>query len=235
MSLLRLSTALFACALPLSAQDAPPAPVPSQNAPAPKVERPVVTLEFPGGTMAAFVAAVRDHVPAANIVLSDSAARVGVPPIELRQAGLAQALEAACQVVDAPFEVRVKELRGDGQWVYAITAPKAAPRPRSEPKQQPHSAQWIVSLLELTSGDGALRIESILSAIELACESAESPVVLRFHADSGLLIARGTDEQMVAVETVVSVLRKARPQSRANTPTSRLDGDQADVPSGTTR
>lgn len=241
MSALHLSAALFAalfaCALPLSAQEAgtPPAAVPTQSAPPPKVARPVVTLTFQGGSMVEFIMAVRDHVPDANIVLADNAARAGVPPLVLRKAGLAQALEAACQVVEAPFEVRVKELRGDGEWVYTITAPKAPPRVRSETTPPPPPAQRIVSLQELTRGEGALRVDIILSAIELACESAESPVVLRFHGDSGLLIARGTAEQMEALETVVAVLRKARPQSRGSTPAGGVSGDKTDVSSGATR
>lgn len=222
MSALRPLAVLFAMALPLFAQEASAGSAESAPAAVPRQARraaAVVSLSFPGGTMGDFVAAIRRTVAKVNIVLSEPAARVTLPPLELLEAGLAQTLEVACQVAEGPYEVRMKEFRGEGEWIYTITAPKA-PQVRPEsvtPASPPRTMMRVLSLAGLVNGRSAMRVESVLSAIELACEplAGTTPVRLRFHEDSGLLIAVGSDEQIAQVQEVLQTLRQARAEREA--------------------
>src|SRR5688572_20603779 len=112
---------LSVLALPLLAQE----PVPTTPPPAPvqvKLPAVVVTLSFPGGSMAEFVAQVRAKEGKANIVVAEAANGARLPPIELRGAGLDQALEAACAVAQSELDIRVREFRGAGEPVYSVVA-----------------------------------------------------------------------------------------------------------------
>ena len=50
------------------------------------------------------------------------------------------------------------------------------------------------------------RVETILSAIEAGTQDGKVAPVLRYHRDSGLLIVRGTREQIAIVKDILSSL-----------------------------
>jgi serine/threonine protein kinase len=79
----------------------------------------VVMEHVAGGTLEQFVAAIRAHNQKANIVVAQEAGGVRLRAIELRDAGIDQALEAACAVAAAGTEVRVREHKGHGEPVYS--------------------------------------------------------------------------------------------------------------------
>ena len=145
----KLALALFPLLLPLSTpalrgQEDPSTPPVARSAPEPVV----LSMEFRGGTLAEFVAAVRGRQPKANIVLAARAAGAKVPPMVLRDAGIEQTLEGAAMAAEAGFDVRVKEFRGDGEPVYSIVAYE---RPRQGVGPDPReSTQRVFSLNDLT-------------------------------------------------------------------------------------
>lgn len=205
-------TALL-CLIPLAmasapalAQDASPARQPRRAVQPPAL----VSLEFMGGTMAEFVAAVRGDQAKANIVLATKARTAKVPPMVLKQAGIEQALEGACMAAEAEFDVRVKEFRGAGEPVYSIVAQKRhsatvqGPAGYSDVSQRVFSVNSLIA--ERASGMQALRVTTILSAIELAMSDEEKPPRIRFHEDSGLLLVRGTHVQTSVVEQALGTL-----------------------------
>lgn len=110
MTIRTLSFALLLSTLPAVAQDPTGSAPPAAKAPAPA---PVtVTLAFAGGTLAEFCAQLRSFEPRANIVVAPLAADAKLPPMELRGAGLEQALEGACAIAESKALIRMKDFRG---------------------------------------------------------------------------------------------------------------------------
>lgn len=200
----------------LPAQDAT-APNSQPASPRAAVQVRTVSLTFAGGTMAQFVTVIRDGVAKANIVVAPEASDVRLPAIELRDAGLDQALEAACAVASADFDVRVREHKGHGEPVYSIVTQPSSSRPATKPKAQaPSTATMVRSLARLVDprfqppGVPALSAETVLSAIEVPHEYDANPPQLRFHKDSNLLFVRGTQAQWLLVEQVIETMLEDR-------------------------
>ena len=187
-----------------------------------------VSLKFAGGTMADFVAAVRADQSKANIVLATQARNAQVPAMVLKSAGLEQALEGACMAAAADYDVRVKEFRGSGEPVYSIVAQKRHSNTAEQVLPADHdSQQWVSSLNELTServsGMKAMDVATILSAIELALSDEKKAPSLRFHKDSGLLLVRGSREQISVVEQVLGTLSRDMDQQERRQKSKRAD------------
>jgi hypothetical protein len=175
----------------------------------------LVTLKFAGGTMGEFVTMLRQLEPKANVMVAAAAADATLPALDLRGAGLGQVLESACAVAESHREIRVKESRGPGESVYAITA-RVLP-----PSQDPFAARaqrtQVFSLARLIEGkDGtALSAATVLSAIETAVGGPELLTALRYHKESGALFVRGTEEQLgVVSELLVQLDRDAESRRR---------------------
>ena len=226
----RTAAVLFLLTLGLPAQDPP---VPAPQSPAPQNAGPsgpqnqgevgpgrlkresVVTLAFPGGTLATLVTALRAAEPNnTNIVVAPRAADALIPPMDLRGAGVEQALQSACMVAEGPIEISVKESNGIRP-LYTIIA-----RDRRQQQQQPgfpgqdpdEVFQRVFSLNHLTtrgdvnSGVEALAVETILSAVELATTADGKAPLMRYHKDSGILLVRGTQQQVQRASEVLAVL-----------------------------
>lgn len=198
-----LPLALLTC-LPLCAQEDPQAPPKAATTRPATVVPLTVTLSFWGGTVGEFVAAIAQADTKANIVVAPEAAAALLPAMELKWAGLEQALEAACLLAKGDAPIRVKEFRGNGSPVYTIIA---APQPPTVPGSKPATGlrTEVVSLNRVT--DGAPQIgfpaATVLSAIEMACEGIGVPT-MRVHKESGILVLRGSGEQ---IDTAWAVLR----------------------------
>jgi hypothetical protein len=186
-----------------------------------------VTLAFPGGTLGEFVGQIRAAEPVANIVLAPAAAAARLPAIDLRGAGLDQALESACAVAQSDVLIRVKDFRGPGQAVYTITATEptiavasgrpgpSGPSGPSGPvttmlagaRRETTEVHSLNRLLDPKDGTG-FAATTVLSAIEAAVGVDGQLAALRFHKESGLLIFRGTAEQVSTVRDVLGSLER---------------------------
>lgn len=224
---LALSCLLFT--LPANAQETAPPPAPAPAKPqAPAV---TITLTFAGGTLADFCAQIRAKEPLANIVVATLAGNARLPAMELRQAGLDQALEGACAIAESNYVIRMKDFRGPGEPVYTITA--HAPNPAVGPAPSKKDGTGVFSLNRLTddSGRGAgLTYTTVLSAVETAVGGERALAALLYHKESGLMIVRGSAEQLSVVNDVlrnldrdVEARRRPDNQKRGPTPPSGED------------
>lgn len=164
-----------------------------QNAWTPKIDggdaNPRVTIEFPGGPLSDYLAALRRQAPDVNIVASERAGAARIAPITLRSAPIG----AAVQAVDGRLQggmLRVSQDRIDGQALYAIDL--------NAPSEQ--TKVW--SLAEhLQAGMNA---DDLLSGVEAAVGAVGEGGAIRFHAPTAMLIVRGLPDQVDAAGQAVA-------------------------------
>lgn len=193
-----------------------PVDAPSANA--------AMTLDFPGGTAAEYIASLRRANPNANIVVLGELARVRMAPVQLKNVDVLSALSVLDQIpqsqgsFEAKIEVHNVASSQDVPDVYTVTA--------HIHERGPSPGQMQTSVISMADVLGeSLKAADALTAIQTALEliGAESePAQIKFHEETGLLIARGTPEQIETIRQVNSQLRE-----RAGTLEMRAQNAQA--------
>ena len=212
---------LAALSLPFSPQD-PKGPQPSGPV--------VVSLSFHGGTLAEFVGQIRSGEPRVNIIVAESAKDARLPPIELRSAGLDAVLDAACVVAEGSQQIEVHDFHGDGgEPVYSIVAVQSGDQ---EGQIRPQQTTQVHALSHLMAGGPNVGFQDavILSSLEAAMEGTAGKPIVRLHKESGLLIFRGTQEQLDILATVMESLDqevRRRGEERAR---REANGELLDTP-----
>ncbi|MCA9290789.1 MAG: hypothetical protein KDA25_06650 [Phycisphaerales bacterium] len=182
---------------------------------------PLLDVDFGGGTVQAYLLAVQKACDTQlagplNVVVVGDVARLPLPPIQLR----AVDASAAVLVLDQ-LMIPSPESPGTVQKIRIEAVPSFARLPvyriegmssgRASVPAGKSSGVW--SLAELRT-EPKIADEDILSAVETALGLFDEPGCdLRFHAPTGLLVARGTDEQIVTIERVLDELRDGRARS----------------------
>jgi hypothetical protein len=192
---------------PAMAQTAPkPSSEPADEQAAATDSR-LANLKFTGGTVGDYVQAVRRTFPDANILMDEEVERLPMPEVELTSVGLKSALQL--------LEFQSREdprgsLRVD---VHCLTERHARPVYRilarvRGPQQRNRSQVWTVA--DLLAAE--MKPEDVLSAVETAmgllAEDGFEPAQIRFHEATGLLVARGHEEQINAIDEIVDRLRE---------------------------
>lgn len=183
---------------------------------------PVISLEFAGGSLAKFAAALRKVGDDVNIVMPKVAEEVELPSLTLSQATVESALNSIAAVVSDDFRIRVKTLRSQfGKPVYAVSVVTLRSRKKSGASNQAEQANSgnrveVVSLKYLTDtvpGDGdarglTLKAETILTAVDtgFGIRAGASKPELRYHQDSGLLFVKGLARELDLVKEVIGNL-----------------------------
>lgn len=197
--------------------------------PAPEAVEPLVTVNFPGGSVDAYVRVLRESCKEpVNVVVSKAAAGIELAPVQLRDATLDAAVEAIQAAAGAS--------NADGSWFISSASKVRAPGSarvflvdyRSRAASMKPAATGVpasdddlsrievISIRQITTpqpGEPAgftlvERPEVVLSAVEAALamgdrDGASKPEV-RYHQDSGLLIVRAGPSQMRAIQQAVS-------------------------------
>jgi hypothetical protein len=205
-------------------------------------EGPIVTVDFPGGSVSDYVTALRKAAgtQSANIVLSARAASVDLPPLSLRSVTLITALNAIRFVAPAPpgttwtVQGIGHGVQNDGElanapaFVVSVDAANMSPFPGGvmpPTNPGPDRTLHVFSMRDLTAVPGAaIAPRTVLTAIDAALQMEDDRGVehanIQFHEDSGLLLVRGTKAQIQAVQDVVnelagSVMRQRSDAERA--------------------
>jgi hypothetical protein len=182
-------------------------------------------LDFPGGTLEDFVAALRAASGFQNIVIDGNAGRLAAPPVSLRGVSLGTVMEnlgqtplrdpakPAAPIFPMVADIQAAEPALDGKTRYRVELYRvfepAPPAPISK------SMIREVTVYRLNAPDGpavppADLVRDVRSAIEMACSlagiadvSSDTTLQVAFHAPSGLLIVSGTKDVMRIADTVI--------------------------------
>ncbi len=190
---------------------------------------PLITVEFPGGTVANFIEALRQAASPdpVNAVVSDTASRVVLAPVRLRKVALETAIQSIETAAGDIGSWRISRVRlerrdrdplvGESPVFSVLFEPKRSSAARSADLVEKPMIQ-VYSLRDVTDpkpGDPpgvtlVLKPETVLTAIksgiELASAESTPTVEIKYHQDSGLLIVRGSPEQTGLVQSTLNAL-----------------------------
>lgn len=241
-----LFTILTAPALAQEAKDTPRPPANQPAAPQqePKPTMPRVSLAFPGGSLADFVALLRQQDQRLNVIAVAECTDVVLPPMTMNDVSVQAALRAAAGVADNEYQVKVDvEGQGGGAPVFSVLAMR---RGRGNSQSLPTQGQpantprmAVFTLAKLTGGDGqgqpadlGFKPETVLSAIAAGTSGTPmQPPTLRYHAESGLLFAYGAPDQLQYVQQVLTNLEESI-DIRAQQRDQRRRDREAEMPGG---
>lgn len=198
MSRYRLSTLilLLAGALVL----ATPSPAPAQSGGRAQETSPFYDrfdLEFRGGTLEAYLSAVRTASGFSNIVVAGPADRLPMPAVTLERITV---LDAVALVDSLPAEpnVDVDVDKLDNALVVSVQDRARRAKPLTD-----ESSVW--SLTGLISDD--MPAEDILTAVEAGIGLLDGESEIRYHDETQLLIVRGPERHLTMVHSLISELK----------------------------
>jgi len=187
----------------------------------PETQRAVVSLDFGGGTVAEYVAALKvacEPQPV-NVVMSEGAATDRLGPISLRQASLAAAMQAIpaasesgatlWQIVRLMDALSGEDAAADGKDSAPVYQVYRAPTKRDAGPQRVVMEVFSLQRIVGRETDGAAaerRIAAVLTAAETALQMDDhrgTPPDMKLHKESGLLIVRGEQDDVMAVKDVI--------------------------------
>ncbi|MBL8747054.1 MAG: hypothetical protein JNK58_11955 [Phycisphaerae bacterium] len=183
---------------PSLAQQPAPAPAPGMatgvtqaSTPAPTPD-PRADVSFAGGTAQQYVDAIGKAFGAANAAVAPEAASIAVAPVQLKSVTRHDAMT----LLQALASGRVAVMpRGD---TFMVLSDRSSEEQRLETP--------IIRVWPLEKVLARMKPEEALSAVQAALELAGEGAAVKFHADTSLLIIRGTGRQIDAVSQVVDRL-----------------------------
>ena len=183
----------------------------------------LIDVQFSGGTVADYIAALRKADAAANVVLIPPASEVQLPTIELKCASINAAVYLLNDLLVphpsglAKLQVgSVDRRQADESQIYTVGAMLNKPG-RNDPAANTLNAPLetrVWSIADLLDNH-ELQAEQILSAIEGGLDLLKDeykPAQIRFHADTGLIIASGHSAQVGIIHEIIHNLWEARQQ-----------------------
>jgi hypothetical protein len=193
--------------VPARGQDGTPAPQPVDATFAR-----TFSVEFPGGTVAEYLDAIRAAFPGVNIVGSQGLDEFTLPAISLKEVTIAGALEPLEQVAMTAVQgAKVKVRFGSG--VASIAAESIYDgSPLYSDEETPKGPQIVTriwNVTALTTG-GGMTIADITGAIETAVSIAsDAKPEFRIHEPTGTLVVKGLDTQLDLIDEVIGKLHES--------------------------
>lgn len=190
-----------------------------ETPPAPLPEPKPINLEFPGGTATEYINAVRKAATDVNIVTMADLSSIQVPPVSLKNVNPASAIEILQSIPQEQpgrhIEIHFREDRPKSREqlpVFTVTANIIANSVQGRRAGEQTTVASISDLLE-----GKLKAADLLTAVQTALEMLKNeaqPAQIRFHEETGLLIARGSDDQISAITMVLQQVRERAGRDR---------------------
>ena len=192
----------------------------------------LISVKFAGGTVTDYIKALVKEAGTINVVVALGAADVPMPPVTLTKV----TVSAAIDLVDGrsaspPGRIIELGVRHMPQYVeealptYQISADvRRTERPRT------NASVWTIA--NLLRGD-IFDADDVLAAIETALDILESTgePIIRFHKETGLVIARGDHAQLSTIHDVLEqleqsqILMSQRPMQELRTSNAALQAE----------
>jgi type II secretory pathway component GspD/PulD (secretin) len=170
-------------------------------------ENQALNVDFTGGPATEYIAAIRKADPEANIVVLGELEQITIPAVRLRNADVFSALDLLNSAPHQQAGVSIKEIHHDGDRSPVFTITTYLKSPDKPQLRKPQTT--VISMAELL--DEKLKPADALKAIEAALELVKGeydPAQVRFHEETGLLIARGSPEQVESIQQVIAQLHQ---------------------------
>ncbi|MFO0830373.1 MAG: hypothetical protein U0637_00890 [Phycisphaerales bacterium] len=183
------------------------------------VEEPTIPeVVFPGGTIQQYIDYLRSIAPnnTVNVVVTGEVGQAALPGVNLRGVTVGQAVEIIPSVIEGQRRVDIDATRNQAGTVsvYTLRYPGTGNPLTDSPS--PISIFQINDLIRSEGGDGGplasgtLPVNTILTAIESAVKMVGGPAPeLKFHAESGMLLMKGSQPQMEATRDILINLRES--------------------------
>ncbi len=174
-------------------------------------EEELISVKFAGGTVTDYVKALVKEAGTINVVVALEAAEVPMPPVTLTKVTVSAAIDLVDGRSASPpgrfikLDVRhMPQYAEEALPTYQISAKGyQTERPRRKP-----SVSTIANLLRGDTFDA----DDVLAAVETALDilqSTDEPII-RFHKETGLLIARGDPQQLSTIDDVLEQLQQSQ-------------------------
>lgn len=185
---------------------------------------PVISVDFPGGTLSDLLAAMRRIDPRLNITASALAREVKMPELSVKGAEVINVLEAASAIAPQDFSVSCHASGRDGATVYMVMVRQTQPPGMAHSSRGARDVQVfsLRSLIEAQPGDDpkepmAVPVDTVLSALEAGLGmTAGDAATLKYHHDSMLLFIDGNPAQVSVVQQVLTNLQRDQQEGRKN-------------------
>lgn len=201
---------LVQTALSAYAQATPGTPAPRLPLAGPDANR--FEIVFPGGTPRDLIAMLDKQVgPEANVMIAPSMEKARIPAFTLRNVALSDVFMALNSLADGSNSGMWTATGSTAPvWVLNPTPPKADPfQQRLNAVANPPKRE-VCDIFPVSHFLTTYKVEDITTAVQTAWSMQEdsSGATLKFHVDTGLLIAVGPVEKVAIVKSVLSSLEQ---------------------------
>lgn len=192
----------------------PQAPPTDPSRPAQPADRPpaapLFDVSFPGGNVKEYLEAVRRAHPGARVVIMPGVERFPMPPVDLQSVTLDAAIRVAADRQDysiGKLNAQAFPVEGANELLYRVWLETRGYDPRS--------GVWSLSALLDTGKPHGLKPEDVLSAVQTALSLFDTPATVKYHQETQLLLARGSQDQIDQIGKVLAELEHAQDQRDA--------------------
>ncbi len=175
----------------------------------------LINVRFSGGTVTQYIEAIRKAAGDINVLVAPDAVKIDMPPVTLSNVSVAAALNlldgkeqsTSNQIVRLKVDIMPRHSANERE-TFQIRIDV-----RRDLGRIPGANVWSVSSLL----DHDISSQALLSAVEMALDVIDSDTKLdvRFHEDTGLLIAMGDLGQMETIAGVLDQLQNGVDHRRA--------------------
>ncbi len=165
----------------------------------------LVTVNFPGGTVADYVQALKKAAGGVNIVAAIETKDVQMPAVDLTNASLAGALGVlngrTAQTADRYIKLAVHENFGGSSEEKMVYAIDAAVQGRAVDDRIMQRVWSVKNILE-----NGTQPNDLLTAVQTSLDLLSNPgkpAQLKFHEATGLIIVRASPDQIDAIQQVI--------------------------------
>lgn len=157
-------------------------------------------LAFPGGTVTQYVEAINKAAGGSRIVVRPSAASLEAPPVRLTGVNVGHAAAVLDGLTELQGETMSRIYIRDVGGVFIIGASS------EDDRRLVGTHVWSIQHL---IGSEALPADDVLAAVETALAVFPDPADVRFHVETGILIARAPEDQLEAIDRVLDAIEQS--------------------------